>query len=211
VNASLAARSGVVVVAATALILLFAPRAHAGVLVSSATSCDDVQVSQPFTPWLDSSHYFPIGSFENGAGDWTLSGGASVTSENEPWHVGGSGDSQSLSLPAGSSATSPVVCVGIDRPSIRVFARRDPHGLLGGLSTLKVDALVVDDLGNQITVPVLSTMATSSWAPTVQMPVLASLLPLLPGDQTPVAFKFTVTGSADWHMDDVYVDPWRCC
>jgi len=211
VTASNAARRCAILAAAAAFVLLLAPNAHAGILVSSVTSCDDNALSQPLAPWLDPAQYFSLGDFEDGAAGWTLTGNAAVTSENEPWHVGSAGDSDSLDLPSGTSATSPTVCVGIDSPSVRFFARRDAHGLLGGLSTLRVDALVLDNLGNTVTVPVSSTGAGSSWAPMLQMPVLASLLPVLPGDQTPIAFKFTAVGSADWHVDDAYVDPWHCC
>jgi hypothetical protein len=210
VSASLARRC-LLMLGAASLVLLLAPKARAGVLVSSASTCDEEQISQPFLPWLDSAHYFSVGDFESGAADWTLSGGAAVGGGNEPWHVSGAGDNHSLDLPAGSTATSPTVCVGIDRPSVRFFARRQGGGLLGGASMLKIEALVVDNLGNTVPVPVLVTGAGSSWSPTVTMPVLASLLPVLPGDQTPIAFRFTVLGSADWQIDDTYVDPWRCC
>jgi hypothetical protein len=39
------------------------------------------------------------------------------------------------------------------------------------------------------------------------MPLVVNLLPLLPGEQTPVRFRFTPQGSANWQIDDVYVDP----
>jgi hypothetical protein len=40
------------------------------------------------------------------------------------------------------------------------------------------------------------------------MPVIANLLPLLPGSRTAVAFRFTPYGDGgDWTIDDVYVDP----
>ena len=39
------------------------------------------------------------------------------------------------------------------------------------------------------------------------MLVVANLLPLLPGEHTPVAFRFTALGG-DWSIDDVYVDPY---
>ena len=32
-------------------------------------------------------------------------------------------------------------------------------------------------------------------------------LPLLPGERTPVAFRFTPQGKGTWSIDDVYVDP----
>jgi hypothetical protein len=48
----------------------------------------------------------------------------------------------------------------------------------------------------------------SKWTPTLPLPVIANLLPLLPGDLTPVRFRFTPVGGA-WQIDDVYVDPYR--
>jgi hypothetical protein len=33
------------------------------------------------------------------------------------------------------------------------------------------------------------------------------LLPLLPGEHTPIQLRFTAIGTADWVIDDVYVDP----
>ena len=210
---SVVARRALLAAAAALSCLLFVPKAHAGLLVAdtSGVDCGNQSLSQPFLPWLDPAHYFSVGDFENGAADWSLSGGAAVTSGNEAWYVSGSGDSKSLDLPPGSSATSPVACVGVDSPTLRFFAKRSGGGLLGKLSTLEVDALVQDNLGNTLSVPVLVTGAGSSWSPTVTMPVLADLLPLLPGNQTPVAFKFTVLGSADWQIDDTYVDPYHCC
>jgi hypothetical protein len=41
------------------------------------------------------------------------------------------------------------------------------------------------------------------------MTVTASLLPLLPGQHTPVSFRFTALGGGDWQVDDLYVDPFR--
>jgi hypothetical protein len=48
----------------------------------------------------------------------------------------------------------------------------------------------------------------SAWQPTLPFPVVANLLPLLPGQMTPVAFRFTARGGA-WRIDDVYIDPWK--
>ena len=46
------------------------------------------------------------------------------------------------------------------------------------------------------------------WQPTLPSLVVANLLPLLPGARTPVRFRFTPVGRANWQIDDVYVDPW---
>jgi hypothetical protein len=38
------------------------------------------------------------------------------------------------------------------------------------------------------------------------MPIVANLLPLLPGSKTPVSFRLTAL-SGSWTIDDFYVDP----
>src|SRR5262245_26601218 len=102
-------------VACLATLAVVAPAANAGVLVSSATSCDAQTFEQPFVPWADVASYViaPNGTFENGSSGWALSGGASVGLGNESYNVHGAGESRSLSLPSGSSATSASMCVGI--------------------------------------------------------------------------------------------------
>ena len=39
--------------------------------------------------------------------------------------------------------------------------------------------------------------------------MVANLLPLLPGEHTPVRFRITSVGTGTWSVDDFYVDP-RC-
>jgi hypothetical protein len=194
-------------VAAGAATLVVAAPAQAGLLVSSAKDCDSPAASRVFQRWLDPFQYVaaPGGNAESAAG-WTLQGGARIVPGNEPWKVG-AGGSSSLYLPAGSSATTGVMCAGIGHPTMRFFARRT-NGTL--LNTLAVEVLF-EGLGGALkslpigVVPALGT----SWQPTLPYPVLASLLPLLPGEMTPVAFRFRPLGRADWQIDDVYVDPWR--
>ena len=93
-------------------------------LTKSATDCGTPELSQPFKPWLDYSLYKLVdgGTFEDGADGWTLTGGARVVDGNAKQKVSGAGDARSLSLPAGSSATTPPVCVGLDEPTLRYFA-----------------------------------------------------------------------------------------
>jgi hypothetical protein len=184
---------------------LFAPAAaQAGPLVASAPSCDS-QLSQPFMPWLDPASYTLNGggSFEKGAPGWSLAG-ASIVSGNETYAVNGAKDSHSLKLPAGSSATSATACVGLGHPTIRFFARNT--GSLSG--TLRVDVRFEDATGAVRSLQIGQMAGTYAWQPTAPMPVVANLLPLLPGNHTPVQFKFTPQGGA-WQIDDVYVDPWR--
>ncbi|MEA2169536.1 MAG: hypothetical protein QOF76_2836 [Solirubrobacteraceae bacterium] len=188
--------------AAAAAFTAAAP-ASAGVLVQSAPNCATPASSPVFSPWADPTNYFlaPDGGFEDGAAGWTLDG-ASVGSGNESYGVSGAGSS-SLNVPSGGDATSPTVCVGLEHPTLRFFVKKNSGGLL---SSLRVDALVEDNFGNVLTVPVGVTGGSSSWQPAPQMVVVANLLPLLPGAHTPVAYRFTSQGGS-WQVDDFYVDP----
>lgn len=197
---------GALVAAGVVAIVAAAP-AQAGVLVASAQGCGTPETSQVFLRWLDPLRYeqAPGGDAESSAG-WTLNGGARVVSGNEPWRVGGRADDSSLSLPRGSQATTGVMCVGIGHPVMRFFAMRTNGWLL---DALKVEVLFEGAGGRMNSLPIGVVLAGGSWQPTLPFPVLASLLPLLPGEQTPVAFRFTPVGNANWQIDDVFVDPWR--
>ena len=195
--------------AALATAAVFAAPASAGILTASAGDCGDETLTQPFSQFGDRAYYKLVkgGAFEAADAGWTLRGGARIVSGNEPWKVGGAGHSRSLVLPAGSTAISPVACVGLAEPTLRFFAKKNRAALLG-ISTLAVSVYVKTSLGVVVPVPVGVVLGNGEWKPTPPMLIVANLLPLLPGDRTPVAFQFTpVLG--DWQIDDVYVDPWR--
>ncbi len=184
----------------------FTASANAGVLVQSAANCEEQSLSQPFLPWADVAQYTlaPNGSFESGAASWSLNN-AAVVNGNESFYVTSASDSRSLAVGTGGSATSGVMCVGVEHPTLRFFARR-----VGGtfLSTLRVNVLYENALGLVESLPIGVVAAGSNWSVTPVYAVVANLLPLLPGERTPVAFKFTPQGGASWTIDDVYVDPW---
>ncbi len=198
--------------AVTAGALLALPgAANAGVLVASAPNCDNGATSQPFAQWNDDNQYFlaPGGNFEGDLSGWDLNG-ASAVSDQEPWRVAGDSGSRALNIPAGRSAVSPTMCVGIEHPTMRFFAHRSGGGLLGAVSTLVVTARTETSLGLVVDVPVgtITTLTNGTqWNRTPTQVVLSSLLPLLPGDHTPIQFRFTAVGTANWVIDDVYVDP----
>lgn len=167
----------------------------------------------PFQRFLDPLPYTlaPDGGFEGGAAGWSLSGGARVVSGNEPWFVGGSSDSRSLLLPAGSSATSPSMCVPLVLPVVRFFSQ-------GGsvLSTLRVEALYTDASGAQRSLVLLpGVTASNSWQPTLPLLQLAGTLNALTLDGLTTEMSFRLTprpgpfGSGTWRIDDLYVDPWK--
>ena len=201
-------RAMLAAVAASVVAMAFASTASAGILTASATNCGDETLSQPFARFGDQAQYKAVkgGSFEGSLDGWSLTGKARVVSGNEPWKVGGSTHAKSLVLPQGSSAITPTVCVGLKEPTLRLFAKRN-SGLLG-ISTLAVSVYVKTSLGLVVPVPVGVVLGNGQWNATPQMLIVANLLPLLPGDRTPVAFQFTpVLG--EWQIDDDYVDPQR--
>jgi hypothetical protein len=196
-----------VALAATALVsaLIVGP-ASAGTSETAATSCPST-LEHPFKPWLDPAAYTlaPGGDFEAGGTRWQLSGGSKVVSGNEPFKVHGSADVRSLSIPAGSSALSPVFCAGLGEPTLRLFAT-------GGSLTswLKVEVLYPTLFGTASqTIAFVPRMGR--WAPTLQIPMLGNLVGLtaLDGLTTKVQLRLTALGGAGWNVDDVYVDPWK--
>ena len=198
-------RIATILAGAAALLATVASPAQAGVLVSSASDCDATSSSQVFLPWVDVANYFlaPGGDFESGAAGWSTRGGAGVAGGNEPWNVTGGGAS-SLSLPAGSSATSPAICVGIEHPTIRFFAKSSGASLT---SNLRVDVIFEDASGNLHDLTI-GRQTRGGWDVTPAYAIVANLLPLLPGEHTAVAFRFTPEGTGTWQIDDVHVDPY---
>jgi hypothetical protein len=183
--------------------------ASAGLLVQSGTNCPSQAFSQPFSPWGDGHQYtlVPNGGLERGAAGWDLDGSARVVSGNESYNVGGKGG-YSLDLPSGSSAESPALCVGLEHPTVRFFARRLKGGLLG-LSTLTVSAVVHLDGGGKLDVPVGVVLGNGTWKPTPAYLYLGNVLSVLASDSTPMSFRFTPLLGGEWQIDDVYVDPMR--
>jgi hypothetical protein len=171
------------------------------------------QATHPFLRWLDPLPYTPLpgGDFESGAKGWALTGGARVVDGNEPWDVGGTGGSHALLLPAGSSATSPPMCMGLVLPVVRYFST-------GGnlLSYLRVEAVYTDPSGRRRSIDLLpGGLPTRSWAPSLPALQLQGLLNVLTLDglTSEIALRFTpkgtLFGSGTWRIDDVYVDPWK--
>jgi hypothetical protein len=200
---------------ATALVTLMAVSASpasAGGTDGSLLGCGH-EATHPFLRWLDPLPYtlLPGGDFESGAAGWKLTGGARVVSGNETYDVTSASDSHSLQLPAGSSATSPPMCMGLVLPVVRYFS-------MGGnaLSYLRVEAVYTDPAGRQRSIDLLpGGLPTRSWTPSLPALQLMGLLNVLTLDglTSDIALRFTpkglLFGSGTWRIDDVYVDPWK--
>jgi hypothetical protein len=156
-------------------------------LAGSAHACSYEKTETPFAQWGDPRAYVlvPNGDFASGGAGWTLEGEASVASE-------------SLSLPPGSSAVSPPICVSRETPFLRAMARND--GVAG--SRLQVEILYE---GVEATRSRVVGGNYEDWGPT--QPLAQSFgLATLGGTESSAQVRLTAVGG-DWQVDDFYVDP----
>ena len=191
---------------AAVVAMMAAPSAQAGSRLSSADDCSVAPVEQPFLAWGDPNNYVlvPSGDFESAASGWSLDG-AGVVAGNETDQVHGAADANSLSISSGGSATSEEMCVGVDERTLRLFVRSsDPSQS----SKLRVEVVFTDAKGSVRSQPMGAVSAgdATSWTPHVPMAIRISSH-LRTDQKTSVRFRFTAHGSADWQIDDVYVDP----
>lgn len=192
-------RAKLAVVAATALLAL-------AVFAGSAQACPYYGAEQVFSPWGDVHSYVlaPDGGFEAGGAGWSLNGGAKAVNGNESHYLNDAGDSRSLSLPAGSSAWSPPICMSIDTPVLRMFARNTGDSS----SRLRVEA-IYSLLGAVRTNVVNNVTAKPSWAPTQELSVVLGLSTIV-GTLIPSSIQVRITpldSKGEWRVDDFYVDP----
>jgi hypothetical protein len=162
--------------------------------------------SKVFAAWHDNKSYVLTenGGLEAGDTGWTLADGAAVAEGNETFAVGGAADHQSLSLPAGSSATTPANCVARHDGTFRAFARTDG----GKDARLKVEVLYLDGKGKKRSRVAGKLRAGDEWQPTKKLAVALGRAKGH-GKMTVahVAFRFTPVGDGAWQLDDVYLDP----
>lgn len=186
---------------AAAASVLAAPAANAGLISGNCPSGG----TQVFAPWGDANSYYLAsnGGLESGSYGWSLHG-SSVVSGNEPFYSSGT---HSLALPSGSSALSPVVCLGPNDLYVRMFGE-DVGGTDSGL---RVRVYWYGLLNILLGITDVSTFAPGSpWAPTGQLDssggLQVPLVPLLGSTSARVEIQPLGSGS-NWRIDDLYVDP----
>jgi hypothetical protein len=170
-----------------------------------AADCGNPAGATVFSQFRDRRHYWlaPDGGFEGGAAGWTLDG-ASVVDGNESFTVGGAGDSKSLALPAGSTATSPEFCLDKGHPKFRFFARRTSGGRK---ARLRVFIEYVNGKGHKATRRAGKLRAGEAWKPTKKLAFAVGRARARRSATGQVRLKFKPLGAADWQIDDVYIDP----
>ncbi len=204
----MAARLRFLVPAVLAAAAFSVPAANAGLIGNLLSGNCPSGGSQVFGPWGDSANYIlaPNGGFELGSTGWSLSGGAGVVSGNEPFYPTGT---HSLSLPSGSSALSPTICLGTNQLYIRMFGK-DAGGTDSGLRVRVYWYGLLNQLLGYSDFAVFP--GGGGWAPTGQVNSSGGLLAPLPVvsllSSSSARIQVTPLGSGSrWQIDDLYIDP----
>ncbi len=189
-------------IASVALLLPFAGAASAQA-DEVASRCTGRVIEQPFAQFGDVADYFlaPDGDLSAGGAGWDLNG-AEVVAENESFWVHGGDTPAAVWLDSGASATSPAICVSLDDPTMRFFARS-----AGGPSAqLAVDVLYTDADGapQELRIGTVNSDEAEEWTPVAPLAIVANTT------EMDVQFRFTALGAgSEWLIDDVYVDPYK--
>lgn len=154
---------------------------------ASAHACSYEQGETVFSSYGDPRSYVlvPGGDFTSGAG-WTLEGSATVASGT-------------LSLPAGSSAVSPPICISKETPFLRSMAR--DSGVPGAKLQVEVLYEGLEAAQNRV----VAGDKDEAWGPTQPLEQNFGLA-TLGGADSSARVRITAVGG-DWEVDDVYVDP----
>ena len=175
---------------------------------AAQAACGSTPTTKAFQAFGDSNDYslVPNAGFETGSGGWSLSRSV-VTAGNEPWSVRGAGDSKSLAIDASGAAVSPTVCIDINRPTYRFFAKRTSGSW--GVLNLRVRWQDASGHTNETTIASLDCNFGTAWRASPALNI-ASLLGLWNADQdASVQLVFDPENyGGSWAIDDVYVDPY---
>jgi hypothetical protein len=182
-----------------------APTATTDPAAPAPATCGYPAPRQVFSMWHDRKGYVLTenGGLEQGDAGWTLTDGAAVVEGNEPFLVNDAADHQSLSIPAGSAATSPATCFSAQNSVFRFVARTDGTRK----SRLKVEVLYTNGNGNKTRVAG-KLRGGDAWKPTKKL-ALAIGRAKGHGKLTTgtVSFRFTPVGPGNWQIDDLHLDP----
>jgi hypothetical protein len=185
-------------------LLAHGQQARLGKLFSSA-ECGYGDASTMFSAWGDFAMYAlaPQGDLSP-SDDWTLDKESRVVSGADPF----SGASFSLELAKEGQAGSPAMCVNLDNPTLRFFAR-DVGG--NGKSRLRVDLLYEGLDGHVRRLTIAKLKIGSEWQPSLILPIYMNMLAVAsPNGVTAVALRFKAEGLQKDELlsiSSIYVDP----
>ena len=175
-------------------------------------TCTAPRLFNPLLAFKDRRDYFvaPAGDFEDPTlPGWQLTGGAAVTSGNSPHAVTGEAHANSLSLPAGSSATSPEMCVDLSYPTFRFFVAQLQQDTD---SDLAIDVIYPGLAKNNVRqAKTFRLKAKDGWKLSDDIKLEPQRLGKAWGWRR-IAIRFRVESdhkSAAYRVDDVLIDPRR--
>lgn len=189
------------------LAAIAAPAASAWT-ASNALPCAPRTEAQVFRPWGDTSTWFlgPNGSFSSSLSTtWATVGVVDTPAENEPWNVSGASTARSVRLAPGAQIWMRPICVTATEDRIRAFVKRP--GIIA--SSLKMVAVSWNPRTlRYLETPIWISGTAPGWTPTpvVQMTDFTNST----GTQL-LGVYFVNEGLGSWQIDDVYVDPFKCC
>ena len=181
---------------------------------ASRATCEAPLIEQPFLSLKDSREYVlaPGGSFEDGShAGWSLDAGAKVVAGNDPFNLRGAlgaADDSSLVLPAGASATSPMMCVDLNWPTMRFVAVQGEEKD----SELEVEVLYPEAEEKKASwhgAKKFKAKRKDGWHATDDVKLSPDRGGKVAGGR-PVALRFTNTDDrGSWQIDNIYIDPHR--
>lgn len=176
----------------------------------SVETCSYPEIVKPFLRFNDTRDYVlaPGGDFEVKQGHgWELSG-SKVANGNARYHVGGKEDQQSLRMSTFGTTMSPTMCVDLNMPTFRFFARA-----LDTTTSLKVEVAYPDsaDPSFEQVALLVGRDYDGVWALTEDVELSPERGGTVFGGRGAV-MRFTVIGNSPdkagaWKIDDIYVDP----
>ena len=172
--------------------------------LAAAAECGFGASSQTFLPWGDDADYslIPQGDLAD-TSRWSLKN-VSVSDEDDPFTPG----TGSLLFDKGGEAVTPVMCVNVEHPTMRLFLA--DHGG-NGKAHLEVKVLYEDLDGHAKDLTVARLKVDDRWQPSVSVPIGVNRLSVASASGwTPVAFEFKVHGlqkGETFVLGGVYVDP----
>lgn len=175
---------------------------------STSRTCDQTGIGQRFLAWSDPAYYMPVagGSFEDGAAGWELGKGASLTRNGNPEGTPG----YALELGSGATVTSPPICVHLEYPTARMFAKKES----GKDALLGVEVVYAKPDRTEAKFKTASLAVADRWDATApwKMPSEKQLgiyqsKTVTDAGAVDVRFRFTAPPGSHWKIDDVFVDP----
>lgn len=168
---------------------------------NAQAACSYPEAEQVFSPWKDKGWYqlAPDGGLAEGGNGWTLEGGAQLVADPDARTHEGVQEETAVSLPFGSSAVSPPVCVDPTTPDFRFMLRNigDKGGKLRVTVTYENTVKVTKARNADVHAD------KNEWLPTPPLKLETE------GEAERVA-RITFTAKdpkSTYLVDDLYVDP----